>query len=490
MRLNRLSKLLGGGLRAGVDAAFEQMEDRRMLAAAAYAGTTVHQTDWTIVVRYTDTDGINTATLGNNDIRVTGPGGYNQLGVLQSFTRDFAGNDTSIRAVYKVPAQGTAWDYSDNGQYTLATVAGGVTDSGGEQVPATNLRTFGLWFSTPKAEVVSAITTGDQFVVRLRYSDNTGIDGATIGFGEVGLTRVSDNTTQWVRSQEFVQNSDGSWTATYRVPAIGGVWDWSDNGHYTLKMNGNQVRDLDGPSHAIPAQTLRTYSLWWSNPKVEYVSTAMTSTDWVVNVRYTDPQGINLASIGAGDVKVSNGSITIQGTPVGTPVQESSTSVVVKYRIWDGFGFGAADNGAWRLSTNANAVTDGAGVGVHSGVFRTFGLWFDQPSISRPPTAPTITGTGMEVLVTYTDNTGIDFATVGNQDLVALGPNGYGSFAALVSKTTRVDSQGRTVVDARYRFVRPVVDGQYTISMRPNQVLDIGGRPVTSFVWARYTVDV
>ncbi len=488
MSLKRLSDVLFGRAMAGH--AFEPLEERCVLAAAVYAGTSVHTTDWTIVVRYTDPQGINTSTLGNNDIRVTGPGGYNQLGVLQSFTRDYTGSDTSIRAVYKLPAAGTAWDYSDNGHYTLSTVAGGVTDSTGEQVPATNLHTFSLWFSTPKVEVLNATTNGDQFIVNLKYSDNTGIDAATIGFAEVGLTRLSNNSTTWVRSQAFFQNADGSWTVTYRLPAVGGVWDYSDNGHYVLKINGNQVRDLDSPGNAIPAQDLKTYSLWWSNPKVEYVSTGMSRTDWVVTVRYTDPEGINLSSIGAGDIRVTNGFITIQGTPVGSPTQESSTSVLVKYRIWDGFGFGAGDNGSWKLMTNAGAVTDGSGVGIHAGTFKTFGLWFDQPSISRPPAQPTITSNSMELTVTYTDNTGINFSSVGNNDLVILGPSGYGSYATLISKTTRVDSLGRTVVDAKYRFARPVVSGLYTVTMRQDQVFDTGGNPVSSFVWARFNLNV
>jgi hypothetical protein len=468
---------------------FEPLEDRRVLAAASYVSTGVSQTDWTLVVRYTDPQGINTATLGNNDIRVTGPGGYDKLGVFQSFVQDTVGSNASIRAVYKVPAQGTAWDFSDNGNYSLFTVAGGVTDTGGEQMPGVFLRGFPLWFTTPKAEVISSFTTGDQLVVNVRYSDNAGIDAATIGFGELGLRRNSDpNNVTFVRSQTFFQNTAASWTVTYRLPAVGGTWDYTDSGAYTLIMNGNQVRDLDSPSNAIPAQTLSTYNLFFSNPKAEYVSTSLSGTDWIVRVRYHDSNGINASTIGNGDLFVTNGFVTVQGTLLAPPTQEGINSVLASYRVWDGFGFGAADTGAWRLTTNTNAVTDNTGVGVNRGTFHTFGLWFDQPSISRPPSASGFNGTTWTVDVTYTDNAGINFSSVGNGDLLAVGPNGYWSPATLVSKTTRIDSRGRTVVDARYAFARPLVTGTYTISTRPNQVLDNGGRPVTSFNWKSYTI--
>jgi parallel beta-helix repeat protein len=35
-------------------------------------------------------------------------------------------------------------------------------------------------------------------------------------------------------------------TATYKITAPGGTWDGIDNGHYTVQMQANQVKDLDG----------------------------------------------------------------------------------------------------------------------------------------------------------------------------------------------------------------------------------------------------
>src|SRR5688572_2608563 len=102
---------------------FEPMEDRRMLAAATYASNALGQTDWALVVRYSEPKGVNIAAVGNNDVRVTGPARYNKLGTFQFYVQDVAGSNNSIRAVYKVPSECTAWDWSDSGAYTISTLA-------------------------------------------------------------------------------------------------------------------------------------------------------------------------------------------------------------------------------------------------------------------------------------------------------------------------------------------------------------------------------
>jgi hypothetical protein len=467
---------------------FEQLEDRRVLAAVTYFSTQVGTTNWTIAVKYTDAQGINTSTLGSNDLRVTAPNGYNHLGTFQSFRQEVAGSDTSIIATYTFPARDRAWSFADNQTYTLAQEPTTVSDTTGEMVPAGTIRTFALWFSTPRAQVQGAFTTSNEFVANIRYSDNTGIDGATIGFGEVGLRRNTTGETTFVRTQNFFRNADGSWTATYRIPAVGGGWDYSDTGGYTLLLNGNQVRDLDSPSRAIPAQTLNTYNLWFSNPKVDYVSTSTSADDWIITLRYSDPQGVNLSTIGNGDIAYTFGGTTVQGVLASIGSSES-TSVTVSYRLRpDRFAWGAAENGVYTVFVNQGAVTDSTGSPINRANIRTFNLFFDQPSISRPPSSSGVTSTGWTTSVTYTDNTGINLNTVGDGDLVAVGPNGYFSLATLVSRTTRTDAQGRIVVDATYRFARPIINGTYQIAVRANEVLDTNGRAVTSFRWATYNI--
>ena len=44
------------------------------------------------------------------------------------------------------------------------------------------------------------------------------------------------------------QVSTTAWDVTYRLPAVGGSWDFTDNGRYDLIVTGNQVRDLNSPS--------------------------------------------------------------------------------------------------------------------------------------------------------------------------------------------------------------------------------------------------
>lgn len=491
-----LSNLLGVGDTSAsarpshTSTAFEPLEDRRLLAAAALVSQTLQDTRWLLVVQYSDADAINTSTLDNNDIRVTGPNSYNQLGTFQYFVPTGpGGNNTQLRAVYAVPAPQNAWSYADNGPYTIAQLANAVRDTGSEFVPAGNLQTFNLAFSTPRAQATGAYTTATQFIVNVRYSDETGIDGATIGFQEVGLRRQTDpNNVTFVRSQAFFQNTDGSWTATYRLPATGGSWDFSDTGNYDLVINGNQIRDLNSPSHFLPAQTLSTYGLFFTEPKATYVTTSVPSNDWTITIRYTDNTAIDTTTIGVGDISVTNGIVTSQGAPVSTTV-ESASSVLVTYTVrQDHYGWGSSENGNYVLSVAENAVRDTSGAPLHALTLRTFGLFFEAPSVSRPTTNP-ITSTTFNFNVTYTDNTGINFASVGDGDFHVEGPGGYFAQASLISKTTRVDSQGRTVVDASYRFT-PVggvfASGAYRIFMNASQVADNNGNFAPAFQWAHY----
>src|SRR5436189_244034 len=75
--------------------AFEPLEDRRMLAAATLASQTMRDSDWLLVVRYTDPAGINVATLGDNDVTVTGPNSYSHAGHFLQVVQDSPGSNAS-----------------------------------------------------------------------------------------------------------------------------------------------------------------------------------------------------------------------------------------------------------------------------------------------------------------------------------------------------------------------------------------------------------
>ncbi len=93
-----------------------------------------------IVVTYSDNAGIDTSTLGDDDLRVTGPNGYDAAARLVSVNN--AVNGTPRVATYAIDAPGGTWSAGDNGTYTILAQAGAVKDIEGASVPAGSLGIF------------------------------------------------------------------------------------------------------------------------------------------------------------------------------------------------------------------------------------------------------------------------------------------------------------------------------------------------------------
>ncbi|MEG3905099.1 esterase-like activity of phytase family protein, partial [Microcoleus sp. SVA1B4] len=101
----------------------------------------------TFTVDYSDNVAVNSSSLDNSDIRVTGPGGFSQLATLVSFTP--IGNGTPRTATYQIAAPGGSWDLGDNGNYAIAIESGQVSDINNNFVAASNLGSFNVNIPNP-----------------------------------------------------------------------------------------------------------------------------------------------------------------------------------------------------------------------------------------------------------------------------------------------------------------------------------------------------
>jgi hypothetical protein len=113
--------------------AYEFLPPGTPTAAGTFADvTTPGATTYTMQINYADDVAINTATLGNSDIRVTGPNGFDQLATFDNFT----GSGGSITANYSFTAPNGAFDGPDSGVYTVSVEPSQVADNAGNFVPA------------------------------------------------------------------------------------------------------------------------------------------------------------------------------------------------------------------------------------------------------------------------------------------------------------------------------------------------------------------
>jgi hypothetical protein len=85
---------------------------------------------------------IDISSLDAGDIRVTGPGSFNQAALFIRVAS--AGNGTPRTATYRIIAPGGTWDSGDNGIYTVTLQANQVHDTAGNLVMGQVLGTFSV----------------------------------------------------------------------------------------------------------------------------------------------------------------------------------------------------------------------------------------------------------------------------------------------------------------------------------------------------------
>jgi parallel beta-helix repeat protein len=91
-------------------------------------------TELQFTVVYSDDSAIKFSSLGDTDVRVTGPNGFSAFATLVSATPSADGQP--ISAVYKLVPPGGAWDVADNGVYTISLEASQVLDFASNPVAA------------------------------------------------------------------------------------------------------------------------------------------------------------------------------------------------------------------------------------------------------------------------------------------------------------------------------------------------------------------
>src|SRR5262249_2700694 len=108
--------------------------------AAAADMTAAGGTAYTFTVTYSDDAAIAFSSLGDGDVRVTGPNGFTAPATLVSV--DVNSDGTPRTATYRITPPGGTWDGADAGTYTVAVESGQVTDAAGNAVPAGPLTSF------------------------------------------------------------------------------------------------------------------------------------------------------------------------------------------------------------------------------------------------------------------------------------------------------------------------------------------------------------
>lgn len=104
----------------------------------------------TFTVTYNDNMAIDVSSLGNDDLRATGPNGYDEAAQFVSSSPDT--DAPSCTATYQLPApDGSGWKTADNGAYTVTLQTDAVQDRAGLFVPGGGSAIFTVQILDPAA---------------------------------------------------------------------------------------------------------------------------------------------------------------------------------------------------------------------------------------------------------------------------------------------------------------------------------------------------
>jgi Ca2+-binding RTX toxin-like protein len=151
-----------------------------------------------IQVVYADNAAIDVSSLDSNDVRVTGPNGFDQLA---TFLRVEPGSDGTPRTVtYRIDAPGGTWNSTDNGSYTITVQANQVKDNRGNAVVTRTIGTFPVNLSAatpPGSNTTSNGTAGNDVLLGDAGSDtlNGGEGNDTADYAQFSRGIVANLST-------------------------------------------------------------------------------------------------------------------------------------------------------------------------------------------------------------------------------------------------------------------------------------------------------
>lgn len=308
---NSVRDIAGNAVPAGAIGSFDVNVDTTPPTAVLTASdvTTSAGPTYRFSVVYSDNRGINFSTLGNGDVTVTGPNGFNQSATLVSV--DIHSNGTPRTATYSISVPNASWHTTDNGTYTVSQAAGAVADTTGLSAASGAVGTFKVTVDTvpptvawtpvasPRATAVDAVRCTFSEPMANASLANFALNGTSIG-------SLSGTTIAGFSGNTFV---------------IGGLAPYTSSGNpaktYTVTAaSGNTLKDLSG--NALSSTSGVTWVIDKAPPTAVWsqVSTPRNSATASVVISFSElVQNVALTNFTLNGTRISNLSgVTLGGS--------------------------------------------------------------------------------------------------------------------------------------------------------------------------------
>ena len=178
--------------------------------------------------------------------------------------------------------------------------------------------------STSAANVGSAEEGQTSYSFTVTYSDNAAIDVSTIDVNDVTVTGPGGSLTVISAVPDLGTNGSPR-TVTYTVTPPGGAWDPTDNGNYTIALNGSEVGD-DGITQLFAAAnpTLSAF-----NVNIPFDNVGSFSGGEFTLDSSTNPNTNLSISASGGVITITDASSTLETPPGATQVDEHTISFLI-----------------------------------------------------------------------------------------------------------------------------------------------------------------
>ncbi|OIP71383.1 MAG: hypothetical protein AUK43_06395, partial [Oscillatoriales cyanobacterium CG2_30_40_61] len=365
---------------------------------------------YTFTVTYSDDKGVKVSSLDSQDIRVTGPNGFNQLATFVSVDNNSDG--TPRTATYSINAPGGSWDSNEAGSYSVAVEASQVSDTSDNSVVNSELDTFQVDVQTPTSNPMDIVTIeGEAMTLAGGYRIESGIfasGGKFIGLssalGATGTATTEDFSGvsgAYDIVVRYFDESDGqsqislgvegttvgTWTANQSLGASNAsAQTLTEIVFKNVQVNQNDKIEINGAINSgenaridriefVPAgdNIAPTPSFTANN------SLSVTSGDtqaYTFSVQYTDNLGVDASTIDSQDLRVTgpNGFNQL-ATLVSNNLNSDGKVATATYRInAPGDSWNLNEAGTYTVAMQSNQVLDRINNPVASGTLGTFSV--------------------------------------------------------------------------------------------------------------------
>ncbi len=380
-------------------------------------------------VTYSDDVAISAASIGANDIRVLGPGGYDRLARFVSINNSSDGQ-TRIATYAVDPPNASEWTDADNGSYTVRMEPSQVIDTEGAFVPSGQLGRFTV--NVPHRVYFASMTSNPGWTLTNLWQYGQPAYGGAANAPTAGFTGA--NIIAYNLSGNYTNRLPLTYAVTPQINCSGTT-------SLTLRFR-RWLRLASGDTATIDVSTNgTTWTQVWS------AASSVSDASWQ-DIQYSLPA----FATGSPSVRLRWG---IGSNNSGNAIGWNMDDVEIL--------------SGGNLDTTPPTATLAAPSLVSAG----------SPSYS--------------FTVTYTDNTAVAVGTLGSSDLIVTGPGGYSNAVEFISVNIPSDGTPRTAtysIAAPDGLWDAAANGIYSVFLEDEEVTDTFNNPAAAALLGTFSVAI